>query len=133
MLAAVGQRLIDTESAHGPVVNNSRRSDSHDYGRQSAQLQLGFAAGSSSFRLRLADLYCRGSVSCIWMGSGSAGDELSVRPGLYTSLGVRCALCCPRTMLWSSGKHRNVLIPTSQLHSVWSALEAVILMSVLVS
>ena len=31
-------------------------------------------------------------------------------------------------MLWSSGEHRNVLIPTSQLHSVWPVLEAAILL-----
>ena len=37
--------------------------------------------------------------------------------------------CFPR----SSGEHRNVLIPTSQLHSVWPVLKAVILMYVLVS
>jgi hypothetical protein len=36
-------------------------------------------------------------------------------------------------MRWSSGEHRNVLILTSQLHSVWPVPEAVILMSVLVS
>ena len=54
------------QSAHGPVVNSSHRSDSYDCLRQSAQSQLVLAAGSSSFRPQIiADLYCRVSVSCI--------------------------------------------------------------------
>ena len=56
-----------------------------------------------------------------------------MQPGQHMSWRVSCALCWLRTTFWFNIEHRNVLIPTSQMHSVWPVLEAAILVSVLVS